>query len=116
VLGAELFLKIDVLCGDLVFEGRDLLERQRVLDSEAHLVEDMELLASVANQVAVAVENSLAFQEIAALKDQIAAENIYLQEELRTEHNFADIIGETRALKDVLELVRDGWRRPARRC
>ena len=75
------------------------------LGGEAFAAEEVEVLAAVANQVAFAVENSLAFQEIAGLKDQIAAENIYLQEELRTEHNFEDIIGETQALKDVLELV-----------
>jgi len=75
------------------------------LGGEPFTAEDAELLAAVANQVAVAVENSLAFQEIAALRDRIAAENVYLQEEIRTEHNFEDIIGEAESLKRVLEMV-----------
>jgi len=73
--------------------------------AEPFNTEDAELLAAVANQVAVAVENSLAFQEIAALRDRMAAENVYLQEEIRTDHNFEDIIGEAESLKRVLEMV-----------
>ena len=46
---------------------------------------DVGFLQQVANQVAVAVENALAFQEIAALKDQLAKEKAYLEEEVRTE-------------------------------
>jgi formate hydrogenlyase transcriptional activator len=75
------------------------------LSGEAFPDEDVELLAAVANQIAFAVENSLAFQEISALKDKIAAENVYFQEEIRTGHNFEDIVGETPALERVLELV-----------
>jgi formate hydrogenlyase transcriptional activator len=56
----------------------------------------------VANQVAVAVENALAFQEIHALSDQLAKEKIYLEEEARTEHNFRDIVGGSAALRRVL--------------
>ena len=55
---------------------------------------DMGFLQLVANQVAVAVENALAFQEITALKDQLSKEKAYLEEEARTEHNFEDIVGE----------------------
>jgi len=64
--------------------------------------DDAELLASVANQVAFAVENALAFQEIAALKDKLAAEKIYLEEEIRTDYNFEEIVGQSNALKSVL--------------
>ena len=62
-------------------------------------------LQLVANQVAVAVENALAFQEIEALKDQLAKENAYLEEEVRTEHNFGEIIGDSAALRRVLQEV-----------
>src|SRR5437016_6342094 len=64
-----------------------------------------ELLASVASQVAFSVENALAFQEIAQLKDKLAAEKVYLEDEIRTEYNFEDIIGESSALKRVLRQV-----------
>jgi WD40 repeat protein len=51
----------------------------------------------------VAVENAIAFQEIEALKDQLAEENAYLKEEVRTEHNFGELIGESAALRRVLK-------------
>src|SRR5213594_4687314 len=66
---------------------------------------DAELLASVANQVAFSVENSLAFQEIAELKDRLAAEKVYLEDEIRTDYNFEEIIGDSPALKRVLHQV-----------
>jgi formate hydrogenlyase transcriptional activator len=66
---------------------------------------EVSFLQQVANQVAVAVENALAFQEIAALKDQLAKEKAYLEEEARTEHDFGDIVGESPALRRVLKQV-----------
>jgi formate hydrogenlyase transcriptional activator len=73
---------------------------------------DVGFLQLVANQVAVAVENALAFQEIEAafreieaLKDKLAEENAYLEEEVRTEHNFGEIVGESTALRRVLKEV-----------
>jgi formate hydrogenlyase transcriptional activator len=66
---------------------------------------DMDFLQQVANQVAVAVENALAFQEIETLKDKLAKENAYLEEEARTEHNFGEIVGESSVLRRVLKEV-----------
>jgi len=75
------------------------------LQSEAYSDADIEFLQQVAQQVAVAVENALAFQQIAELKDKLAKEKLYLEEELRTEHGFDDIIGDSNALKQVLKQV-----------
>ncbi len=66
---------------------------------------DVGFLQHVANQVALAVENALAFQEIEALKDQLSQEKAYLEEEARTEHNFGEIIGESLTLRRVLKQV-----------
>ena len=66
---------------------------------------DVELMQQVANQVALAVENALAFQEIAELKDKLAQEKIYLEEEIRTDHNFEEIVGQNHALRQVLKEV-----------
>jgi formate hydrogenlyase transcriptional activator len=73
---------------------------------------DVGFLQLVANQVAVAVENALAFQdieaafrEIAALKEQLAKEKAYLEEEVRTEHHFGEIVGESRTLRRILKQV-----------
>jgi formate hydrogenlyase transcriptional activator len=78
----------------------------------AYDTSDLDFLHLVANQVAVAVENALAFQqieaafrEIAALKDQLAGEKAYLEEEVRTEHHFGEIVGESAALLGVLKQV-----------
>ena len=59
----------------------------------------------VTNQVAVAVENALAFEEIRALKDQLAQEKAYLEEEARTDHHFGEIVGESPSLRRVLRQV-----------
>jgi formate hydrogenlyase transcriptional activator len=75
------------------------------LGSEPFTGEDVELLATVANQVAFSVDNALAFQEIAALRDKLAAEKVYLEDEIRTDHNFEEIIGDAPALKRVLHQV-----------
>src|ERR1700736_4631376 len=66
---------------------------------------DVDFLQLVANQVAVAVENALAFDEIEALKDQLHQEKVYLEEEVRTEHNFGEIVGASAALGRVLKEV-----------
>jgi formate hydrogenlyase transcriptional activator len=66
---------------------------------------DVDFLQQVANQVAVAVENALAFEEIEALKDKLHQEKVYLEEEVRTEHNFGDIVGGSAALRRVLQQV-----------
>src|SRR5207245_637842 len=63
---------------------------------------DVELLQQVGAQIAIAVENALAFKEIDALKDKLAVEKLYLEEEIRSEFNFEEIIGESAALKRAL--------------
>jgi formate hydrogenlyase transcriptional activator len=67
--------------------------------------DEEQLVAAVAKQVAFSVENALAFQEIAALRDRLAAEKVYLEEEIRTEHNFEEIVGQSPALRRALHQV-----------
>jgi formate hydrogenlyase transcriptional activator len=67
---------------------------------------DVDLLSQVANQVAIAVDNALAFRQIAELKDELAQEKSYLEDEIRSEYNFDEIVGESPALKQVLDQVR----------
>jgi formate hydrogenlyase transcriptional activator len=66
---------------------------------------DAELLTHVAAQIAIAVENALAYREISQLKDKLAQEKLYLEEEIRSELNFDQIIGNSPALRRVLDLV-----------
>src|SRR6266700_3315591 len=73
--------------------------------NDAFSPQDVELLQHVAAQVAIAVENTLAFKEIEALKNKLAEEKLYLEEEIRSEFNFEEIIGESPSLKRALAQV-----------
>ncbi|HUD68515.1 MAG TPA: sigma 54-interacting transcriptional regulator [Candidatus Sulfotelmatobacter sp.] len=67
--------------------------------------EDVDFLREASGQIAIAIENALAYHEISELKDKLAQEKLYLEEEIRSEMNFENIIGNSPALKHVLELV-----------
>jgi formate hydrogenlyase transcriptional activator len=67
--------------------------------------EDADFLSQAAGQIAIAIENALAYQEISELKDKLAQEKLYLEEEIRTEMNFGQIVGTSPALKHVLQLI-----------
>src|ERR1700756_5427090 len=66
---------------------------------------DVDSLSRASGQIAIAIENALAYREISQLKDKLAQEKLYLEEEIRSEMNFENIIGNSPALKHVLELV-----------
>jgi formate hydrogenlyase transcriptional activator len=68
--------------------------------------DEASLLAAIAEQVGLAIENLLAYEEIAALKARLEAENVYLQEEVRTEAAFGDVVGESSAILGALANVR----------
>jgi formate hydrogenlyase transcriptional activator len=74
-------------------------------DPQAFSATDVELLQQVAAQVAIALENALAFKEIDALKDKLAVEKLYLEEEIRSEFNFEEIIGDSPSLRRTLSQV-----------
>jgi formate hydrogenlyase transcriptional activator len=73
--------------------------------SEGFTHENVDFLSEASGQIAIAIENALAYQEISQLKDKLAQEKLYLEEEIRSEMNFENIIGTSPALKHVLELV-----------
>jgi len=63
---------------------------------------DADFLMEVANQVALAIDNMKSYEEIVALKAKVEAENVYLQEEIKTEHNFEEIIGQSQPVRQLL--------------
>jgi formate hydrogenlyase transcriptional activator len=67
--------------------------------------DDIAFLSQIGNQVAIAVENACAFGQIRELKDQLSKEKLYLEDEIRTEMNFAQIIGNSAPLRKVLKRV-----------
>jgi len=67
--------------------------------------EDVDFLSRASGQIAIAIENALAYREISELKDKLAQEKLYLEEEFRSEMGFEQIIGNSTALKHVLQQV-----------
>ena len=66
---------------------------------------DIDFLSQVAGQAAIAIENATSYQEIGQLKDQLAEEKLYLQDEIRTDRNFGEIIGDSPQFRSVLDQV-----------
>ena len=67
--------------------------------------DEVDFLMQMANQVALAVENALAYREITNLKDKLTQEKLYLEDEIRGEMNFEDIVGKSAALRTLLQQV-----------
>lgn len=67
--------------------------------------EDVELLSQAAQQIAIAVDNGLAYREIAELKEKLSKEKVYLEGEIKTQYNFEEIVGESARLKQALQQV-----------
>lgn len=67
--------------------------------------EEFERLAIFANQAAIAIKNAQLFTEVAQLKNCLEAENLYLREEVKSEHNFEEIIGESPSIMAVLRQI-----------
>src|SRR5437899_315768 len=90
-----------------------LLNRDRVLGllcpsrtTETPFVpDDVDFLSRASGQIAIAIENALAYHEISELKDKLAQEKLYLEEEIRNDSGFERIIGKSAPLKHILELV-----------
>ena len=90
-----------------------LIMRERVLGvfglessrENAFTEDDLTFLGQVANQIAIAVENALAYGHISELKDKLAQENVYLESEIRSELHFEDIVGNSELLRGVLREV-----------
>jgi formate hydrogenlyase transcriptional activator len=90
----------------LVFQGNcigtlSLVSREK----ERYSDEDAVFLQEVANQVTLAIQNMRSYEEIDSLKARLEKENVYLREELRAEHNFEEIVGNSPALLKALHAV-----------
>ncbi len=66
---------------------------------------DVGFMRQVAGQVAIAIQNALAYTQIAELKDRLALEKLYLEDEIRSEMNFEEIVGASSALRHALSQV-----------
>ena len=88
-----------------------LISRDRVLGTlgvkrnDPFSAQDISFLKQVAGPVAIAVENAMAYGQIAELTNKLAQEKVYLEDEIRSELNFEEIIGKSEALRTVLQQV-----------
>jgi formate hydrogenlyase transcriptional activator len=90
-----------------------LIIRERVLGvfgfgssrENAFTEDDLTFLGQVASQIAIAVENALAYGQISELKDKLTQENVYLESEIRSELYFEEIVGNSEPLRRVLKEI-----------
>src|SRR5216683_1470043 len=91
-----------------------LVSRNRILgvlclgrrEENAFSQSDIGFLTQVATQIAIGVENALDYEQITEARDRLAEQTFYLENEIRLEHNFEEIIGNSQPLKAVLDSVR----------
>ena len=93
-------------CFPLTSRGRRLgalaLEHTREIQLSE---DDVVLLNQIAADVAIAIDNARSHEEIAKLKDTLSKEKLYLEEEIRSQHNFGEVVGNSPALCHVLKQV-----------
>jgi len=99
--GMNSFCDVALVSRDRVLGVLALASRQE----NAFDREEAAFLSQVAQQVAIGLENALAYGEIADLKDKLAQEKLYLEDEIRGEMDFEGIVGQSSALRHVLNLV-----------
>jgi formate hydrogenlyase transcriptional activator len=66
---------------------------------------DLQFFTQAAAQVAIAIENALAYRRIEEFNTRLAEEKVYLEDEIRTDNRFEEIIGQSRALRAILKDV-----------
>ena len=99
--GIRSYVAVPLIAKREVFGTLNVASRSPDAYSDA----EAEFLMEVGQQVALAVENTLAYEEITQLKARLERENLYLQEEIRTEHKFEEFVGQSSSVKRVLKAV-----------
>jgi formate hydrogenlyase transcriptional activator len=75
------------------------------LRKDSFTQQDVEFLLQIAGQVAIAIDNALAYRQISELTDKLSQEKLYFEDEIRSELNFEEIVGNSAVLKRVLRQV-----------
>jgi len=67
---------------------------------------NLRVLQQIAERIAIAVDNALAYQEIKSLKEKLQHENLYLTEQINSNNpDFSDIVGRSSSMSAVLKQV-----------
>jgi formate hydrogenlyase transcriptional activator len=101
-LGLKSICSVPLISRDRI---RGTLALSRLANNNAWSPEDVEFLAQVANQIAIAVENSLSYRELSEIKERLATEKLYLEDEIRIDHNIGNMVGGSAAFLSVLKSV-----------
>jgi formate hydrogenlyase transcriptional activator len=67
--------------------------------------EDLDLLSQISTQIALAVDNAIAYGRVTKARDRLEEERLYLESEIRSEYNFEDIVGKSAALRKALDQI-----------
>jgi formate hydrogenlyase transcriptional activator len=92
---------LPLITQDRVLGTLNLVSRQKGAFDQQHV----DLLQQVTGHVAIALDNALTYRKVAELKERLAEEKLYLEEEIRTEYHFEEIIGESATLRRILKQV-----------
>lgn len=96
-----------MLCLPILYQNKQLGEVY--LENNLHIAaftnNHLHLLKTLSAHAAIAIRNAELFDEVTRLEERVRAENVYLQEKMRTQHEFEEIIGESPALMRVLKQV-----------
>ena len=99
--GVQSACRIPLMAHDRVLGTLTLASRHE----NAFTNEDLVSLTQLAEQIAIALDNAMAFRQVTEMRDRLAEEKDYLEDEIRTRFNFGDIVGESPSIKDVLSQV-----------
>jgi formate hydrogenlyase transcriptional activator len=75
------------------------------LQGNSFAPDEVEFLIQIAGQIAIAIDNALAYQKISELTQKLEQEKLYLEDEIRDELNFEEIVGNSGVLRQVLQQV-----------
>jgi formate hydrogenlyase transcriptional activator len=96
--GVQSFFSVPLIAGNRVWGSLNVGSTVE----KAFSSKDAEYLQQVANQIAAAIQNAQSYREIAQFKDRLAQEKRYLEGEIRSENESNEIVGNSPALKCVL--------------
>jgi len=77
----------------------------RIRKQEIFTQDEVEFLTQVANQIAITLKNALEYGHVTETTQRLVEQKLYFEDEIRAEHNFEEIIGNSPRLKEVLESV-----------
>ena len=99
-LGLKSICSVPLISRDRI---RGTLALSRMSNRDPWTPDDIEFLAQVANQIVIAVENSLSYRELTQIKERLATEKLYLEDEIRVENNIGTMVGGAPAFQSVLK-------------